>query len=273
MFEAWWSDWSLPSSSAFALVQRGLGAVVFLVGLEQWACRRAFAEGGVWAWSRVRKVVWSPRPSALLDAVGGAAGTSILILGKILLGAALALLPGSGPLASVGCCLTSVLLSVRFLGRENGAADAMINVVATTVMVVELLRLVGVEAAQAGVVFLAAQTTLSYLSAGIAKVKSPTWRRGDAPAACVTVGRYQAPRWAIDVLGQPGVSGLASACVIGWQLSFPLALWSPAWCIGATTAGAIFHVLNGLVFGLHRFLWAWIMTYPALWSVSTMGTG
>ncbi len=271
MAEAWWSDWSLSSSTAMMLVQRGLGVVLFLVGLEQWASRRACADDGVWSWPLVRRIVWSSRPSMLLDMVGGAAATSVLILSKIFLGAALALLPDPGPLVSVGCCLTSVLLSVRFLGRENGAADAMINLVATVVMVVTLLGVVGVEAARAGVVFLAAQTTLSYLSAGIAKVKSPAWRRGDAPAAFVAVGRYRAPRWAIDVLARPGVSGLVAACVILWQLSFPLALWSPAWCIGAMIVGAVFHVQNGLVFGLHRFVWAWTMTYPALWSVSTTG--
>lgn len=259
----------MSSTMAFALVERGLGFVVFLVGLEQWASRRGLDDDGVWSWPLLREQLLSARPSRWLDVVGGGGGARALIAGKVLAGVALLLLPEPGLFAVVACWLTSVLLSVRFMGRENGAADAMINLVATTVLGVELAGLVDVDAARVGVIFVAAQTTLSYLSAGVAKLLSPAWRSGQAPAAFVAVGRYRAPRWAVAIVTRPGVSAFASVGVLAWQLSFPLALWSPSWCVVALVAGAGFHMLNAVVFGLHRFLWAWLMTYPAIWAVST----
>jgi hypothetical protein len=272
MAEAWPEAWSLSSTLAFALVERGLGFVVFLVGLEQWASRRGLDDDGVWSWPLLREHLMSARPSTLLavvDVVFGGGGARALIAGKLLAGVALLVLPEPGLCAVVACWLTSVLLSVRFLGRENGAADAMINLVATAALGVELARLVDVDAVRAGVIFVAAQTTLSYLSAGVAKLRSSAWRSGRAPAAFVAVGRYRAPRWAVAVVTRPGVSAFASVGVLAWQLSFPLALWSPAWCVVALVAGASFHTLNAVVFGLHRFFWAWLITYPAVWAVST----
>ena len=58
--------------------------------------------------------------------------------------------------------------------------------------------------------------------------------------------------------------------VIGFECLFPLAWFDPRLCLLLMAAGAGFHLLNSYVFGLNRFLFAWLAAYPALWFCSQL---
>ena len=56
----------------------------------------------------------------------------------------------------------------------------------------------------------------------------------------------------------------ASWAVNGLEVAFPLALISAPTLWVALAVAALFHASNAVLFGLIRFLWAWIAVYPAL---------
>lgn len=272
MNDAWWSPWALTSMLAWQVVHHGLGLAILLQALEQWAARRAFDDDGIWAWPLLRGdyARHGPVIRTVLDIGASASGIRVVIAVRMLAGAVLLVSPGAGIAVTVACFSTSMVMSLRFRGRENGAADAMTNLVAAAAVLVDVASLAGVNAEWIGLVFVATQATLSYLTAGVAKLRSPLWRTGTAPAAFAAVERYAVPSWVPAVLAIPGVSGVASFLLIAWQLSFPLSLLSPSFCAASCAIGLGFHIMNFVVFGLQRFVVAWAMTYPAVWFVSVV---
>lgn len=274
MAESWWSPLVLTSAEAWALVQRGLGLVVFLQALEQWSSRRALDDDGIWAWP-------------LLKGHGGRRRTSVgphgrstheivmrgIIVARMMSGALMLALRDVGVAVSFVAFGTSLLMSMRFRGRENGAADAMTNLVALSVFAVDGASTFNIEATRTGLVFVASQSVLSYFSAGMIKLRRPLWRSGRALRTFVGIERYGAPTWTSHLLAVPGVAIVASLCLIVWQMTFPLSVLVPSWCILACLIGLVFHVINFFVFGLQRFMWAWAITYPAVWFVSTFVAG
>ena len=49
-----------------------------------------------------------------------------------------------------------------------------------------------------------------------------------------------------------------------FELLFPLALLDAGYLKAALVIAGLFHLVNGCVFGLNRFLWIWIAAYPSL---------
>ena len=270
MNDAWWSLWAMTPALAWSFLQRGLGLTVLLQALEQWAARREFDDDGIWAWPLLRGdyARHGPVIRTGLDIIAGATGIRFVVAVRILAGAVLLVFPRAGIAVTFACFCTSMVMSLRFRGRENGAADAMTNLVAATAMLVDAASLAGINAEWVGLVFVATQATLSYLSAGVAKLCSPVWRNGSAPAAFAAVERYAVPSWVRTTLQIPRTSQLASHFLIAWQISFPVSLLSPTWCAASCAIGLAFHIVNFFVFGLQRFVFAWAMTYPAVWFVS-----
>ncbi|MEM1139686.1 MAG: HTTM domain-containing protein, partial [Pseudomonadota bacterium] len=69
-----------------------------------------------------------------------------------------------------------------------------------------------------------------------------------------------------DWAQRPRVLFLMAWLIIIFELIFPLALLSQPLLIAALVLAAVFHLANGVLFGLNRFIWAWIASYPSvLW--------
>lgn len=274
MAESCWSPLVLTSAEAWSLVQRGLGLAIALQALEQWASRRALDDDGIWAWPLLQGH-GSPRRTSV--APGGRSTHEIvvrgLIVARMLAGALMLAVCDVGVAVSFVAFVTSVMMSMRFRGRENGAADAMTNLVAATVFGVGCAAALQLDATRTGLAFIASQSVLSYFSAGMAKARRPLWRSGRAVRSFVGIERYGAPTWTSTLLAVPGVATVASLCLIAWQLTFPLSVLMPTWCVLACLIGLVFHLINFFVFGLQRFVWAWAITYPAVWFISTLIAG
>jgi hypothetical protein len=84
--------------------------------------------------------------------------------------------------------------------------------------------------------YLALQSTLSYCFAGWVKVVNPEWRNGQA---LQEVFRFSA-----------------------YPVSESLRAWATL-MIGLLFAAA-FHFVNACLFGLNRFFWIWLASYPSL---------
>lgn len=204
--------------------------------------------------------------------------------------------------AMIALFLTTTLILIRHRGTFNGGSDYM-----TTVSVSALaVGFIYPPWKGAAIWYIACDVLFSYLMAGIAKLQSPHWRKGDALQQFLKTsvyGRFSS-KLANSELGQKadGQTGfrqqlkrdsfqanpsdppqeaensslggsasrmdrlakILSWAVMLWEVSFPLSLIHPAVCAVYLGLGVIFHLSNFYLFGLNRFVWAWIATYPAI---------
>lgn len=130
----------------------------------------------------------------------------------------------------------SLLTAIRFGGSLNGGSDYMTMVVLSSLLV------------PWGKTYLAVQLTLSYMVAGLVKIRQPEWRSGKA----LTL--------------QTGLPGFLALPTLLWQCSFPLAWSSPQLLWAYLTVGFGFHLFNARILGLNRFFWIWMAAY---WRVIT----
>jgi hypothetical protein len=113
--------------------------------------------------------------------------------------------------------------------------------------------------------WIAIQTLLSYVMAGLVKVRAPAWRHGEALSAFLSSPRYAAPLASRRLASSKSVMRFASLGVIGFELSAGLVLFVPEPVVlGWLGLAATFHLVNAWVFGLNRFFFAWLAAYPAV---------
>ncbi|MEM8784834.1 MAG: HTTM domain-containing protein [Pseudomonadota bacterium] len=184
-------------------------------------------------------------------------GMRALLAGMLVLG-----------IAPLLVCLALVALSLvllrRFDGPYNGGADRMSLLI--------LLCLCGAHGAptpywqEIALGYLAVQLVLSYAISGGVKLINCDWRNGTALRDVFLFSAYPASEAHRDWARRPRVLFLMAWLIIIFELIFPLALLSQPLLIAALVLAAVFHLANGVLFGLNRFIWAWIASYPSvLW--------
>jgi hypothetical protein len=115
-------------------------------------------------------------------------------------------------------------------------------------------------------IFIAAQSIISYVIAGVAKLISTKWRSGVAIPQIMNTRSY----------GHPGIaeylfkSSQPFKYVLSWfvmlfETFFFLVVFLPypfffIFLIG----GLLFHIYNGIMMGLNNFFWSFTATYPAI---------
>ena len=258
----------LSGLDAARLCERAVALAVLLQTVELLQLRRAFSDRGIWRWELLR-----PEHAALPAPLRGLFALllpyrAFLALLALRVVAALALLAYSRPELLAFLALSQLAIGVRFRGSFNGGSDSM-----------TLLILLGLSlgaatrpeplGTKAGLSYIGVQLALSYFIAGVAKLKEAQWRDGRALAGFLTSSAYAVPAWARR-LAAPVLRRPLAWSVIGFECAFPLALFDTRLCLLLMAAGASFHVANAYVFGLNRFVFAWLAAYPALWFCSRL---
>ena len=135
---------------------------------------------------------------------------------------------------------TQVAMGVAQLSRDGRVADAMLWTVSL-------------------------QSTLSYAVAGWAKLLGEPWRSGEALPGILrthTYGHERLWRW---LVAHPRAGRLLSHSVLAFECAFPLVyLPSAALTRGFVAVAVAFHVGNGFVMGLGRFVGSFLSMHPAL---------
>jgi hypothetical protein len=259
----------LSLDDALALSRTLAALLVVLQTLELLAVRRTLAPGGVFGpgFAADDQATLPRVLSAALLPTRGYRSFMGILSARLLLAAAwwFEAAWGMGPLGSVmvaaALLLTQLAISVRFGGSFNGGSDGMSLVVLLGLFVAALpFESAGIV----GLGYIAAQSTLSYLIAGLVKIREPDWRSGRALTAFLHARRYGVDPQIRAWLAQPTLARALSWAVMLFECAFPAALSSPTWMCVATGLGLAFHLGNWWVFGLNRFVWAWAATYPAL---------
>jgi hypothetical protein len=247
-----------------ALAYRATAALIGLCLLQQSAellrLGRAWSAGGVFDGPRLRgDLAAFPTPlRTVLAPLYAAWGFRALLWLRLGLGLLLVAAPGFA--ASVSALLATLLVCVRFRGVFNGGSDYM------TVVVLSGLSLSGPAAAHArvGLSYVAVQSLLSYVIAGVAKLRAGSWRNGTAMASFLTQPHYGVPAPIQRIAQRPALCRALSFGVIAFECGMPVALISPGLCLVAIAVAGSFHAGTVAAFGLNRFLWAWLASYPAL---------
>ena len=178
---------------------------------------------------------------------------------------AVLLIAGVFPLLIAGALLmTSVLLIWRFRGPYNGGSDAMSVLVLLCVWLSHLAPSTLWQEIAVGYAVL--QLILSYFQAGWVKLVNPEWRSGKALREVFGWSAYPVAHSLRHLSERKTLLWFASWCVIVAELLFPLAFFYQSTLIAALICAGCFHLANAVLFGLNRFVLAWISAYPlALW--------
>lgn len=165
---------------------------------------------------------------------------------------------------------SNLVLLIRWRGAFNGGSDFMTVVVLTGVLIAQVATLfVGpVLAWKAGLWYITIHTMSSYFLSGSVKLLSSDWRNGRALAYFLD-GAVYGPLPKESIFRKKPVAVVCSWAFIIWECSFPLVLAGPAWAIAWCLCAAVFHFLVFWHFGLNRFFWAWVASFPAIIYCST----
>ena len=229
--------------------------------LELLAMHRALSDRGVW-----RATLLADTWGVWRRLLGARAFRAVLVM-QLTLASAMAAAPGTttGSLAAAALAFTTWLSAVRFRGNVNGGSDAMLFTVLGGLAVAQLPHVPSVVH-EGGVLYIAAQLTLSYVRAGLVKARERSWWNGRALSAFLALPAYGVPGWVPRRLPEHLLlMRVASVGVIGFECLAPLAWLDPIACIALMAVAFAFHAATAALFGLNRFLLAWSAALPALW--------
>ncbi len=248
-------------TSTIAWMCRASALASTVNALELLVQRAAWDDRGIW-----RAPLLSPAWGVWRGLLGTWAFTAVLVAAIVGAGL-LALLPGTTAGCVAAACLTFTawLSALRFRGNVNGGSDAMLFTVLGGLTVAQLPGVSRVVH-EGGVLYVAAQLTLSYVRAGLVKAKEPAWWRGEALAAFLALPAYGVPHWMPRTLPRDALLlRLASAGVMAFECIAPVAWFDPVACLAVIGVALTFHAATAVIFGLNRFLLGWSAALPSLW--------
>lgn len=121
------------------------------------------------------------------------------------------------------------------------------------------------RAAPYAMAYLGVQTFLSYFLAGWVKLRNKQWWKGEALRTVLLSSQYRAPLWLRQLFERRAwPAQLASWATLVLELAIGVVFFTEAYFLLFLVAAFLFHLLNFAVFGLNRFVWAWVAAFPAL---------
>jgi hypothetical protein len=255
---------------AATLAEYLAGAALIISSTELLSIRNEYDDGGILSCSLARRVRAAKAGLFRRSTVSFFVRKRVVILAlmcRTAVGVGLILLDGAPfHVVLLGLALISTLLvNYSMLFGQDGS-DQMLLVVLAGLLVTRAGQLWQLNALQlAGLTFIALQCTLSYLTAGIAKLFGSSWRNGTALQGILRTRSYGTESVSMLLDTHPRLAKSMSYGVVLYELLFPIAFILPFTALIAFIAvGAAFHIMIAYVMGLNTFLWSFGATYPAV---------
>lgn len=252
------------------LAARGLEVLTAVALIQQTAeylaLLRPVGPAGVWAFA-VQRRDFAGWPAGIVALLGWLAREHVhhrhLILR--LVAAVTMLLVGSSLMLTVILIISGFLLLLRWRGAFNGGSDFMTLVLMTGLLIANLASVLGdpVLGWHAGLLYVAIQSAASYFISGWVKILEADWRSGAALAPLLDDGIY-GPLVPDSHFRRRQTALAASWAFLLWEAAVPLIFLDLRLAAVFCAVGIVFHILVYRYFGLNRFFWAWLATYPAL---------
>ncbi len=248
-----------------------LATSLLIQNLEFLRLRRVQQAGALWGWDLQRGDL--AHASALTRRLFDALYRERLHNAHLLLrlGAAASLYAGSSLISTTLLFFSQIIILIRWRGAFNGGSDFMTLIALTGLMIAQWTQLFidPVLAWQAGLGYVCLQAMTSYFISGTIKLFSAEWRRGIALPYFLDGGLH-GPLPADSVLRRRPVAIVCSWGFILWECAVPLVLLGPAFAIAFCAVAMLFHFLVFRFFGLNRFFWAWMVSFPAIIYCATL---
>lgn len=150
----------------------------------------------------------------------------------------------------------------RFDGPYNGGSDRMSLLTLMCACLAHLLP--DPHWRQAALAYLAIQLVLSYVLSGWVKIINPDWRSGRALRDVFLFSAYPVSENLRRLDKWPRLLLAMSWSVMLFELLLPLALLARPALLAGLMIATVFHLANACLFGLNRFVWAWLAAYPSI---------
>jgi hypothetical protein len=222
------------------------------------------ADEAFWSWPLQRADIPNAPVRALLDVLFQPRFYQLHLWLRLLAAVTLAVQGASLPLV-VFLFVGNLLILIRWRGAFNGGSDFMTLVVLTGLLIAQVVGAWGNTQLgwQAGFGYIAIQAITSYFMSGAVKLLRSEWRNGSAMTIFLN-GAIYGPLSATHPLRNKGLAMLGSWGFIVWEILFPFSLMDPRLAAVFCAVAAFFHFLVFWFFGLNRFFWAWLCSFPAI---------
>ncbi len=222
------------------------------------------ADDGFWSWQLQRADIPNAPMRALLDVLFKPRLYQLHLVLRLLAAAVLAVQGASLPLM-VFLFVGNLLILIRWRGAFNGGSDFLTLVVLTGLFISQGVGALGNPELgwQAGFWYIAIQAITSYFMSGSVKVLRREWRNGSAMTIFLN-GAIYGPLSPTHPLRNKWLALIGSWSFIVWEMLFPLSLLDPRLAVVFCAVAAVFHFLVFWFFGLNRFFWAWVCSFPAI---------
>ncbi len=156
----------------------------------------------------------------------------------------------------------------QFQGLFNGGSSSMSHQVALALNIGFFLNHLNLSG-KFVLYYIGIQGIFSYWIAGIVKLIEPDWRSGHTLRQILLFSNYQIPLKFKIIAQNHLMTLIASWVTIIFELFFPISLLNKNLLYFFLFSFFIFHIMNAIVFGLNRFIFAWLAAYPAIYFIST----
>ena len=222
------------------------------------------ANDAFWSWQLQRADIPSASVRALLDVLFKPHMHQLHLVLRLCAAVTLAVQGASLPLIGF-LFVGNLLILIRWRGAFNGGSDFLTLVVLTGLLISQVVGAWGnVQLGwQAGFWYIAIQAITSYFMSGAVKLLRREWRNGSAMTIFLN-GAIYGPLSATHPLRNKWLALIGSWSFIVWEILFPLSLLDPRLAVVFCAVAALFHFLVFWFFGLNRFFWAWLCSFPAI---------
>lgn len=247
---------------------------IVIDSLEIISSRHEYSTCGILSWEilKLDKLFsFSRQASWLFNKLLGYPGYLILISLQLMFAlAVLAAAPSMFlPLCMAGMLFIKLLIHLRHQHGGLDGSDQMQLVLLTSLTV--FFWTDNPDTKRIALLFIAAQSILSYLAAGFAKFASSIWRSGKAMSGILATDNYGNLLLSSWLDRFPVLSLIICWLVILFECVAPALVFAgPVPCLVFLACGLLFHLTIAVIMGLNNFFWSFGATYPALLFLSLL---
>lgn len=261
----------LSRDRAIALSERMAAMTSLTSSFEYLARSGNMRAGGLNDWSIGRQAYSRSHPWMrwLLDRIGAEKTTIALHAGRIGVSGAL-LLPGKGKWRGVAGLFLAASNAALYPRHRYGTdgSDQVSTLVHATTGAARLSK--SNQTRDALLWYVALQSNLSYVVSGWVKLLGSSWRQGTALAGIMRTKTYGFRGMWRFTQKHPGIAGSTVHGVLALECLFPLVYLGRGVLVRPIVASAaLFHLANGAMMGLGRFVGTFVAMHPMVAYTST----
>lgn len=209
-----------------------------------------------------------PKPVfILLKPLLSSRGYDYLNLTRLILAVFLLLIPAQLTTLYILLIFSTLVLNIKWLGASNGGSDHMTMHLLIGLFLYSLYPL-NENIQNIIAIYIGTIALYSYFHAGLVKIKKLSWIKGEELKKVLNSKNYLVSQKIRNLFKKKELYLIASIAFLIFELSAPLVLYSTYYACFFLIVAFLFHIFNFITFGLNRFIFAWLASYPMIYYLS-----